>query len=659
VSGPSRSESVRERVDRIGERAVGVVFGDRLGLLVFLGALAFFVSVWRIDVLLNDSRVMANTLVNVAEGRLAVTELPYSSLRIGSAVLPGFVEVDGQLYGRNYGHLFAAVPLAWALEGLAAVVDPRLLLAGLWSLLLVGVGALAAGEFDRPRLHTAGGLVALVLFAGNVATAVDLARVQLPLVALGLTTMVAAALTAVLLYRLVARFEGRAVGAAAGAAVALASPVAFWSSFPKRHAVSVAVVAAVVYGFAVSREPGRRAFLVRVGTYAVVGLHTLVHPREALLLLLVLAPLDLLSAPSNGLRRLGAIAGVFALSVVPFLAVNTLISGDPLAPPRVLLDGSIAIQPPEPEPAAAEGGAGGGSGGGAGSAGGGSGGSADDSGGSGGGLLAPLWGVVGAMLGPLRGAVGVVASVGGEVYRPLVGGVETLSRPEGLYRAVVRSGRVPGIGYRPGGIGIELAFLETFPLGGALVGAAVAAAGRARRRVGLPGSPAAWTDLLAVGIVLSLGLANLGRLPLVAQVTPRYLLPLVAPLLYLLARAPAVAAAVSRPRWLAGGYAATVLVGGAVLVGAFAAIDPARGEAMQLHALAALAAAAAGGLALGTRRVHEDPRLLAAGLALPAGVATLFVALAGLVYFPPGGTGAEAGSYALGLARVAADLLAH
>jgi hypothetical protein len=57
--------------------------------------------------------------------------------------------------------------------------------------------------------------------------------------------------------------------------------------------------------------------------------------------------------------------------------------------------------------------------------------------------------------------------------------------------------------------------------------------------------------------------------------------------------------------------------------------------------------------------VHEDPRLLAAGLALPAGVATLFVALAGLVYFPPGGTGAEAGSYALGLARVAADLLAH
>jgi len=641
------------RAERAGRRLARVVVGDRLGALVLLGALTVFVPLWRVDVVLNDSLVMANTFANVAEGRLAVTETPYSSLALDSARLPGFLEVDGVRYGRNYGHLFAALPLLWALRGLSALADPRVLLAGLWSLLVLGTAVLAARELDRPWLRTVGAVLAVVLLAGNLATAVDLGRDQLPLVALQASTMFAAALAATLVYRLVARVEGRPTGVAAGVALALATPLGFWASFPKRHAVSVAVVAAVLYCFLLGREPGRRGFRARLAMYALVGLHATVHSREATFLLLVVAPLDLLSAPSNSRRRLAAAAGVFLLSALPFLILNTAISGNPVAPPRALLSGAADIQPPDlGDPGAADGGGGGADGSGGADGGGGG---ADGPGGPG--PLARLVGLVRGLLAPVLGLVGPVAGIADQVYTPLARGVGTLSAPDRLYHTFLRSGTIPGVRYGPGLVGTELALLESLPLAGALLGGGAAGLSGLRRLGTRPRTPTGWTDLLAAVLLAVLALVQIQRLPLHAQLGPRYLLPLVVPLVYGLARLPAVSGAVrDRPRWLAGAYAVTALVGGLVLVAVLAALTPARGEAMQFHALAALASAAVGALAVGTHRLHGDPRAVAAGLALPAGATTAFLVLAALAYFPPSG-GATSGTYALGLTRVAATLV--
>ena len=59
------------------DRWIGRLFGDRVGLGVFLVAVVFLGLCWRVGFFITDSKTVANLLANVADGRLAVVETPY------------------------------------------------------------------------------------------------------------------------------------------------------------------------------------------------------------------------------------------------------------------------------------------------------------------------------------------------------------------------------------------------------------------------------------------------------------------------------------------------------------------------------------------------------------------------------------------------------
>ncbi|MFT4922222.1 MAG: putative membrane protein YgcG [Haloarculaceae archaeon] len=645
--------------ERQGRRTqlVAALFGDRIGLSIFLGALVSFVAWWRIGFFITDSTTIVNTLVNVADGRLAVVDTPYS-LTIGSQ--PGLHRVGDQLFGRNYGQVLLALPVLWALEFLGVVVDTRLLLAGGWSLLVVGFAGQIARVTDRRQIASLGSAVALVLFVVNVATATSLSAGQQPwaaatsalsggpnaLIALQITTMLGAAVVATTMYRLLKHLHGQRVGIAAGIAVVLATPLSFWASIPKRHVFTAAAGLLVLYWFAVSREATGRHRLARAGAYATLGVLTTIHAFEAFFLFLVLVPLDLLTAPSNGSRSLGFVGVIFVLSLVPLLVLNTLMSGNPLRPPRMLP--GIGVNP-ELSPGGELGpSSGGGDSVGTGGGSGGSGGSGGTGGESGG--LFP----VGVFLSPLFRAVDHTRPIVGFAADAVVSGVEVLTDPGRIVHTFVRSGQIASIDYTLVDFeAIELTLLESFPLAAALVWLPFAGLRRVRASVSESayGEPARQTDLLATGFAVVFTLVYLHRLPLHSQITVRYILPVVPFLVYGVARLPVVRRPIeTRPRWLAGSYLVTVIVGSVVVLGTFAVVDPAIGEAMQFHALVGLGTATiAAGCAI-TWRLHRDYRVLAVGLALPAGMTTVFLTLSSVAYF-------DYGTHALGVVREVAGVL--
>ncbi|MEF8785938.1 MAG: hypothetical protein V5A45_08395, partial [Haloarculaceae archaeon] len=294
-----RAASVQKRASS-AVRSVGrVAFGDRLGLTLFLGAVLWCGALWRVGIFIQDTVTVANALANVADGHLAILDSPYA-LTLGEQ--PGLVEVDGQAYGRNYGHVLLALPLLWLLEVGSALVAPKLLLAGAWSLGLVAFTGQVGRLTGREQIAAIGSVGALLVFVGNVLSVTALPEGVLALVALQLSTIVAAAFIAVVLYRLVGRFHGRRMGVAAGVAVVVATPVGFWATIPKRHVVTAAAAVVALYCFAVSRDrTDRRGTLSRACSYGVLGLLTTVHPFEAFFLFVVLAPVDLVTAPENSL----------------------------------------------------------------------------------------------------------------------------------------------------------------------------------------------------------------------------------------------------------------------------------------------------------------------------------------------------------------------
>ncbi|WP_236044770.1 hypothetical protein [Haloarcula nitratireducens] len=221
---------------RRARRLLWRVFGDRPGLLLWLGVLCWFGLTWRVGIFIQDTYAVANALVALADGHLHVTELRYS-ITLGSQ--PGLHQYGGRLYGRNYGQLALAVPLVWALEGLSVIVAPRLLLASLWAGLGLAFVAQASrlDGFDRERTRIVGSVVVALLFAGSVLTATDFSRDRLALAALQLSTMVAAATACLVCYRLLGTLHDQRVGLAAGVALGVATPVGFWATIPKRHTV--------------------------------------------------------------------------------------------------------------------------------------------------------------------------------------------------------------------------------------------------------------------------------------------------------------------------------------------------------------------------------------------------------------------------------------
>lgn len=674
---PDRSNRDWDAIVRHSAKRFGrIIVGDRTGLVVFLSVLVWAIALWRIGFFIRDSVTVANALANVAEGRLAIVKSPYA-LTLGSQ--PGIVTVDGTPYGRNYGHVLISLPVLWALDGLAFVTDLRLAVAAGWSLLVLVLGWQLGRVTDRNWILVAGSAVALLAFLGNVLAVEPLPAERRALMALQITTMLAAGLLATTLYRLIDLFHGRRAGATAGLAVVVATPLGFWASIPKRHVLTATVAIVALYCFAVSRsDDDRRGRLARATGYASIGFLTTIHPFEAFFLFAVFALLDVLTAPSYSLRAFGLVGTAFALSLIPFFLINNAISGNPLQSPRFLSGYGSGIDIPtdigggddtptgetpsaetpdrtpsgnetgtpstpinettEPAPGGEQ--------------------APTEPDGDGGGI--PLIGFVVGLVGT---AVGFASSVADFAWGWVDDGLTVLENVDRMYHILVRSGDIPMASLSLNDYeAVELTLLESFPLAAAFVTLPAVALHRSRARINrsVLSSPRRQTDVLAVAFAVVFTLVYLPKLPLVSQITLRYILPVFPLLLYIVARLPAVHRCLHEsPRWLYGGYLSIVVVGGAAVVLALAVIDPAIGEAMQFHALLGLASVVGAGICLGTGPIHDDSRVLAVGLALPAGVTTIFLLLTGIEYFHYRLPGTAPGHepFALDIIRVLAELL--
>ncbi|WP_335999504.1 hypothetical protein [Halorientalis halophila] len=607
-------ERVRVRSREVGTGLWRLLFGDRRGLALFLGGLCFFGLYWRLGIYITDGSAIANTLVNVAEGRVVLTEVPFGS----GLEAPGTYVGNRGPVGRNYGIVVLAVPVFYALEGLAAVLDLGVVLVGAWALTLVGTATAVGRIVDREWLVVGGSVLAVVAFLANAALATPVSSDLHPVIALQIVGMVAAALTGVFCYRLVARLHDRRLGVAAGAAVLLATPVAFWAALLKRHSVTVLLVTATLYALARSRtaEGAAETRRFRALAYAPVGLLAWVHAAEALLLFLPLVAVDVATAEGNDPRTLAVIGGVFLVSLVPFFLTNVLVSGNPVRPPRML-----------PAYGTAEG--------------------LDLSGGGGGG------GGIGALVQSIPLAGGLLRIVSRFTSLLGEGAVVALTEPGRLFRTFLRGGYIPAVASEDGFQAIRLTVIESAPLLGGLAAGPLAAghwlrgrdasAVRAHLR-----SAAGVVDAVALGTGLLFLFLFIPRLPLHAQVTVRYLHPLFVLGVYGLVRLPVVRRAVTAHLRTTGwAYAGTVLIGGQLVVVALAVLDPGLGEAVQFHALLALAVAVclAAWTIAGTLTAAVPDRAGAVLLGAAAGVGTIFLLLSGIEYF------AYAGEFALPVVR--------
>lgn len=634
------------------------VFGDRTGVTLFLAAVLFFALYWRIGIFSTDSYAVANTMAGVAEGSLAINEVTYGP---PSGITPGMHVVDGRLYGRNFGMVFAALPLVWLQQGMSIFVDLRIALAGGWCLALLGFCTLVGERIDRRELATVvGSVVALSLFAGSVAVATPLSARWYPVIALQLLTMAATGLTAVTIYRLLRRMYGNRVGLAAGITVAFASPAGFWATFPKRHAVTAFLGVLTLYCLFRSREATARrsALRFRALAYVWVGLTAWVHSAEALLLLFALGAVDLATARSNRPLELMVVGMALFLSLLPLFITNYLIAGSPLDPPRLWeaytdtsqrtgngLSGGASGSGGSESPAVETG-------------------SEPTGGTTGGGEEGSTEsvGIVGRMVG------GLVAAASDRVAL-LLGYMETSLEPLGnverLSNTFIRSGYISGLpSYNDRAI--NLSVLEAMPLFGVFAILPVAAVewGRSfQTREGrrllrrMRGDPARAADGFAVLLVALFVLLYMSRLPTHFMLTGRYIHPIYPFGVYLLARVPAVREVVTEHGTrTAVGYGAAVFIGVPLYIGTLWATNAVLGEAVQLYALVSLTIASlVAGWAVLTAAGGEGGRRLSGRaapiLGIAAGLATVYLIVSGFGFF------AYTHEYALPLSRVIAEQL--
>lgn len=613
---------VRKRARTFWNDVIEVVFDDNLGVAIFLGALVFFFIRWRIGILVTDNYTIANTMAAVADGHLAVDRILFGQ-EFGPArgAQPGMKVVDGRLYGRNYGHVFLSLPFLWLVEAGSVVADLRILLASVWSLVILGL-AVQVGRLVGQRREFAllGSLAALGMYAANLTVATPIDPRWHPVIALQLSTMIAAALIGVFLYRLIALLHDRPTGAFIGIVVVLATPVGFWASLPKRHAVTALLATVALYGFAVSRHNrSQRTILThRALAYAAVGLTAWIHAAEALVLFAVLVPLDLLTARSNDRQELLILGGAFVASLIPFLLTNTLIAGNPLEPPRLwpqytgetdILLGSDAatdrtLESTDPDRVAQN----------------------DGSGGS-------VWVLLLAAIDSFSGA--------GERFAgyTTTGLRSVISDPSRLMQTFIRSGYIPNHADEPA---MNLTVLETMPIAGVILALPIVTARRlisgTTVRPDLT-SPRRQADVFAISYSLLLVLLFISRLPLHAQFTVRYLLPVVPMLAYGIGRLRPVRKVVTTGgTLLTWSYALLVVIATQLAIVILILTDFSFGEIMQLHALAGLSAAGIAAAWLTTEKAlgPMDTRVGAVALALAMAVMTVFLLLSGWKYFPYG-----------------------
>jgi uncharacterized membrane protein YgcG len=655
-----RFEAARDRTERAAASVTRVCFGGRAGLTVFVASLAFLVLTWRVGTFFNDIEVFPRVL-----GRMAAGELSLGTVYEVTDIEPGMYQADGKVYGRNYGQAALALPLLWLLEAVDPVVDLRWLVVVGWSGLLAATGYLVGEQTGfRRRGLAIGVVVGLAALAANAQYYKPFVF-DLEVIALQFSTMLIAACTGVLVYRLLARMHGERIGLLAGAATVLATPVGFWAIAPKRHALSAMLVVLAVYAFARSREtpqPWRRQTGFRALAYASSGFLAWVHGPEGFTLFLAVAVVDLPTAPRNDPRTLAVVAGVFALSLLPFFLTNALISGNPFMPPRFLDTFGSTVAPPDPQPApdpapggGSDGGAtpapgGGSNGGGAGGAGGGGSGGSTGSGSSGGGAggwipsIPTEWFAVGAHLAPVI----PLLERGISMYTD---GVQVLvDEPERVVDVFFRWGegdRNPRNIFFDGETNISM--LESAPIVAGLAALPVASRvrglrdevdrlrdGTGRLRDLADPNP---VDLLVVVFSLLLVALFIHRLPIHAQATVRYLHPLYPLLVYGVARQPRVRRVLTghtRPALLA--YEATTLLGTPVALWSLLHYDVSKGGFVQTYGLVALGVAAVLAVALlvGSRDERADP-VAAVAFGVAAGLVTVYLLMVAfaIMHFGP------------------------
>jgi hypothetical protein len=594
-------------------RLPSILFADRIGLVLFLATIVFYVATLRVELIINDNYTIANTLVAVADGNLHIDPSVYGEG-------PGLHTVDGAHYGRNYGHVFLSVPWLWALEIAGYVADLRLLIVGGWSLAVL-LFADQAGVIlgRREQFRIVGAVVALALYFANVAVAYPLEQRSLAILALQLTTTMAAAGTVVLVYRLVADMYDRRQGFVAGLFVGFASPVGYWAAFPKRHALTAFVTLLVVCCFYWSRSASdvRQALRLRTLSYVWVALFAWVSAPEGFMLLVALGSVDVVTARDNSLRTVVILATGLCLALLPFLVTNAVIAGDPLQPPRMLPDyvsetTVTSVADGSGAPAAQEGGE------------------------------------------TQSGAILLVSSILRRFLAHVVDSLLSMMDPERLLVVFVRSGYLPEIARWDGGLPIRLSFLEAMPLAGALLAGPLAAYRHVRPTLVLTENTKrrVETDALVLAIASLFVVVYWPRLPIHASVTVRYLHPLYPLVGYLLFRLPAVRSVVAeQPRVLAWSYVMFVLVGGQLLVVVLATIPSTLAEAYQIHALTAFVAGilvAAGVVSMTSR--NGRGRFEGVLISLAASTSTTYLLLAAFLYF-------DSLDYALPVSRAVAHAL--
>ncbi|WP_224448723.1 hypothetical protein [Haloprofundus salilacus] len=600
------TKAVRNRYVAFKRQLFTFVFGDRYGLLLFVSALSFFGLYWRVGIFLNDNYAVANGLYNAANGHLQVTEIIYGP---SSGSVPGMVSGENGRYSRNVGQIVITLPVLWILKGFALVADLRVLLLGVWCSLILAMGMLLSRIFnEKSYIQPLAAIVALTVFGLNLSVATELESRWLAPLALQLTSMAAAALSSVIIYRLLSRLHTTHVGLIGGVIVAIATPVGFWASIPKRHTYMALLVVATVYSFYRSREATESAKILkfRALSYAFVGLATWIQAGEAFVLFVSLVTVDFATAPSNSRRELRTIGGVFGLSLVPFLLTNLIIAGNPLMPPMLL--------PRYTETAAVTTGSSGTS-------------SSNSST-----VSVPIWlqGVA------LLEATSLKAIEQMNRFTSILSkGVTVLSDPERLTQVFIRGGYIEDVASRDHGQAVNLALLEAMPLFGAIVILPKTLVKRIRTQNREPIAAVDW--LVAVYVVL-LTIFYLPRLPVHAMITVRYLLPIMPLLVYAVFRFAAFRELLQYPRVLGFSYAGTVLIGSQLILVLLVVLQANLGEAAQVHAWINLAAATCliAWLLLYSYVPQRFQPVGAVVLGCVCGLTTAFLLLSGVVYFSTG-----------------------
>jgi hypothetical protein len=402
----------------------------------------------------------------------------------------------------------------------------------------------------------------------------------------------------------------------------LGTPLAIWAPVPKRHAITVTVVLVSAYALYRSREcvtagtagGSDVSAVFRAVAYASVGLYAWVQAPEALTMLVVLALVDVPTAPDNRPRTLVTIGVVFALSLVPFFVTNYVLIGSPLKPPRLLA--RAGTETAQPATFGGDGGTG--------------------SGGSGtpGGrifsILSPALVVVSRFTQPLQ-------LLGGEI----AAGIDVLfTRPEALYHTFIRSGDAVAALDISERESVNLTVLEAAPVLAALTGW-IPAFWRRRDSLSISGRvlPARIVvDAFAVVLILAMTFQYASRLPIHSQLTVRYLFPLYPLGIYLLVRLPVVRRTIEQNwRTFAWTTAITVLIGGQLLAVGVFWTTIGIGGAMQFHGIVGLIAALPLSLWAVVGRSEGLPGSFGAILlGLTTGLSSVFTALVVISYYTLG-----------------------